>query len=162
MMTPGASERGKVSGPVNGPANTDGPWSDPDKRRAFALSVILHLGLFLILMLFSVGPRPDPLPAYIVIDVGTPAFAEETTLAPTAEDPAPSTPTPQVASDSIGDPRELAAPQQESTAPQELPVTAQPPAPAAPPAEAAAGSTPRPTPSPAPSATPSGSAPSSD
>lgn len=133
MMTTGASERSDVDGAISGVR----PWSDPDKRRALAISIILHLGLFLILMLFSVGPRPEPLPSYIVIDVGTPAYAEETTLAPTAEDPAPSTPTPQVASDSIGDPRELAAPQQESTAPQELPVTAQPPAPAAPPAEAA-------------------------
>ncbi|NLG07676.1 MAG: DUF3048 domain-containing protein [Deinococcales bacterium] len=113
-------------------------WNDPDKRRAMALSVVLHLLVFLLLLVASLVPRPEPLPAYIVIDVGTPAHAEESVQAPTAEEPALPAPEPQVASTEIGDPRELAAPEQATTAPEEAQVTAQPPAPAAPPAEAAA------------------------
>ena len=109
-------------------------WSDPDKRRAMLLSVVLHLGVLLLLIWSLSRPRPDPLPAYIVIDVGTPAFAEETTLAPTAEAPAMQTPEPQVASTEVGDPQELAAAQEQSAAPEPQPITVQPPAPPAPPA----------------------------
>ncbi len=129
---------------VNRQANRQAPtgaatklWNDPDKRRAMALSVVLHLLVFLVLMIVGLIPRPEPLPPYIVIDVGTPAFSEESVQAPTAEDPALPAPEPQVASDEIGDPRELAAPQQATTAPEPEPMTAQPPAPAAPPAQAA-------------------------
>lgn len=103
-----------------------------------ALSVTLHLLFLLLLLIASLIPRPEPLPAYIVIDVGTPAFSEDVTLAPTAEDPALPAPEPQVASSEIGDPRDLAAPAEATTAPEPDTLTAQPPAPAAPPAEAAA------------------------
>ena len=109
-------------------------WRDPDKRRALLLSVVLHLGVLLLLIWSLSRPRPDPLPAYIVIDVGTPAFAEETTLAPTAEAPAMQPPEPQVASAEVGDPQELAAAQELSAAPEPQPITVQPPAPQAPPA----------------------------
>ena len=88
----------------------------------------------------SVGePHPAAAthPPYIVIDVGTPAFAGETTEAPTVDSPALPAPEPQVASQEIGDPRDLAAPQAEITAPEPETATAQPPAPAAAPAEAA-------------------------
>jgi len=98
------------------------------------LSVILHLGVLLLLIWSLSRPRPEPLPAYIVIDVGTPAFAEETTLAPTAEAPAMPTPEPQVASAEVGDPQALAAAQEQSAAPEPQPMTVQPPAPQAPPA----------------------------
>lgn len=114
-----------------------GFWHDPDKRRAMALSVTLHLVVLFVMLLVSLIPRPQPIPPYIVIDVGTPAFAEETTEAPTVDSPALPAPEPQVASQEIGDPRDLAAPQAEITAPEPETATAQPPAPAAAPAEAA-------------------------
>ena len=114
-----------------------GFWHDPDKRRAMALSVTIHLLLLLLMLALSLIPRPEPLPPYIVIDVGTPALSEETTLAPTVDSPALPAPEPQVASQEIGDPRELAADQPEITATEQQPTTAQPPAPAAPPAQAA-------------------------
>ncbi len=112
-------------------------WQDPDKRRAMALSVTIHLLVLLLMLVVSLIPRPEPLPPFIVIDVGTPAFAEETTDAPTVDSPALPAPEPQVASQEIGDPRDLAAEQVEITAPEPEPQTAQPPAPAAPPAQAA-------------------------
>ena len=112
-------------------------WRDPDKRRAMALSVTIHLLVLLLMLFLSLIPRPEPLPPYIVIDVGTPAFSEEATLAPTVDSPALPAPEPQVASQEIGDPRDLAAQQTEITAPEPEQATAQPPAPAAPPAQAA-------------------------
>ncbi len=111
---------------------------DPDKRRAMAVSLTLHMLVLLLALLAGLRVPKEPEPAYIVIDVGTPAFAEETTLAATAENPAPPAPAPQVASDTLGAPRDLSAPQVESTSPETRPVTAQPPAPEAPPAQAAA------------------------
>jgi len=120
----------------SGPTKTT-LWNDRDKRRALLLSLVLHLGVLLLLVWTLSRPRPEPLPAYIVIDVGTPAFAEETTLAPTAEAPAMQTPEPQVASTEVGDPQELAAAQEQSAAPEPQPITVQPPAPEAPPAVAA-------------------------
>lgn len=113
------------------------PWQDPDKRRAMAVSLTLHMLVLLVALVYGLRPRPEPVPPYIVIDVGTPAYAEATTLAPTAESPAPPAPSPQVASEQIGTPRDLAAEQRETTAPEERPITLQPPAPEAPPAQAA-------------------------
>lgn len=109
---------------------------DPDKRRAALLSFLLHLIALLILFYFASRPRPEPLPSFIVIDVGTPAFAEETTNAATAESPAMATPTPQVASAEVGDPQDSSAALLETAAPEPAPSTVQPPAPAAPPAAA--------------------------
>ena len=114
-----------------------GFWRDPDKRRAMALSVTIHLLVLLLMLVISLIPRPEPLPPFIVIDVGTPAFSEETTEAPTVDSPALPAPEAQVESQEIGDPRDLAAEQVEITAPEPEAVTAQPPAPAAPPAQAA-------------------------
>ena len=51
-------------------------WRDPDKRRAALLSVVLHLSALLILLYVVTRPQPEPLPTFIVIDVGTPSFAE--------------------------------------------------------------------------------------
>ena len=115
-------------------------WRDPEKRRAALLSLVLHLAVLLLLIYLVSRPQPQPLPSFIVIDVGTPAFAEETTLAPTTEAPALQTPEPQVASSEVGDPQELNAPQELAAAPIEQPQTIQPPAPEAPPAAAAAPS----------------------
>lgn len=109
-------------------------WRDPEKRRAALISLFLHLAALLLLIYLVSRPQPEPLPTFIVIDVGTPAFAEETTLAPTAESPAMPTPEPQVASNEVGDPQEIAAPQEQAAAPIEQPQTIQPPAPEAPPA----------------------------
>ncbi len=102
-----------------------------------AISVTLHLLILLAMLFISMIPRPEPIPPFIVIDVGVPAFAEETTLAPTVDSPALPAPEPQVASQDIGDPRDLAAAQPDITAPEPEAVTAQPPAPAAPPVQAA-------------------------
>ncbi len=120
------------------PTGEVAPWRDPDKRRAMAVSLTLHLLVLLLALLFGLRPRPERLPPYIVLDVGTPAYSEETTLAATAETPAPPAPSPQVAAETLGTPRDLSAPQQESTAPETRPETVQPPAPQAPPAQAAA------------------------
>lgn len=114
-----------------------GFWQDPDKRRAMAMSVTLHLLLFFVLLFLSLIPRPEPIPPYIVIDVGVPAFSEETTLAPTVDSPALPAPEPQVASQDIGDPRDLAASQPEITAPEPEEATVQPAAQAVPPAQGA-------------------------
>ncbi len=113
-------------------------WRDPDKRRALLLSLVLHLALLLALVVWMAIPRPEPLPSYIVLDVGTPALAEETTLAPTAEEPAPPAPSPQVASSEIGAPQRASAPEEVTQAPELEARTAQPPAPEAPPARAEA------------------------
>lgn len=118
---------------------TTSVWRDPDKRRALLLSLVLHLAMLLLVIVWMAVPRPEPLPSYIVLDVGTPAFAEETTDAPTVDAPAPQAPSPQVASSEIGDPQEASAPTEVTQAPEPEPVTAQPPAPEAPPAEAEAG-----------------------
>lgn len=125
------------------PGRSQTLWRDPDKRRAALLSLVLHLAVLLLLVYLVTRPQPEPLPSFIVIDVGTPAFAEETTLAPTVESPAVQTPEPQVASTEVGDPQQLDAPQEQAAAPEEQPVTVQPPAPEAPPA---AQATPEPQP----------------
>ncbi len=110
--------------------------NDPDKRRAALLSFLLHLTLLLVIFYFASLPRPEPPPSFIVIDVGTPAFAEQTTNAATVESPAMSTPTPQVASAEVGDPQQSSAEPTLTSAPEVAPSTIQPPAPQAPPAAA--------------------------
>jgi len=114
------------------------PWQDPDKRRAALLSVILHLAALLLLLYVISRPQPEPIPSFIVIDVGTPAFSEQYTEAPTAEAPTVDAPEPQVASTEAGDPQALTAPQAETTSEELDQVTVQPPAPEAPPAAEAA------------------------
>ncbi len=113
-------------------------WEDRDKRRAALLSLILHLAALLVLIYIVTRPQPEPLPTFIVIDVGTPAFSEEYTEAATAEAPTVEAPEPQVASTEAGDPQALSAPQQETTSEVLEQVTVQPPAPEAPPAAQAA------------------------
>lgn len=80
-------------------------WRDPDRRRALLLSVLIHaLALFLLIWLWS-WPRTPPTPAFIVIDVGTPALADVPVDAPTVGDPAPQAPVPQVADPQTGEPQ---------------------------------------------------------
>ncbi len=112
-------------------------YEDRDKRRAALLSVFLHLAALLLIVWIVSRPQPEPLPTFIVIDVGTPAFAEEYTEAATAEAPTVQTAEPQVASTEAGDPQAMSAPQEQSTAEEVQTVTEQPPAPQAPPAAAA-------------------------
>lgn len=118
-------------------------YEDKDKRRAALLSLFLHLAAVLLIVWVVSRPRPEPIPTFIVIDVGTPAFAEEYTEAATAEAPTVQTPEPQVASTEAGDPQAMSAPQEQTTAEEIQTVTEQPPAPQAPPAVTAA---PEPTP----------------
>ncbi|HLV12574.1 MAG TPA: DUF3048 domain-containing protein [Trueperaceae bacterium] len=113
-------------------------WQDRDKRRAALLSLFLHLAVLLLLFYVVSRPQPEPLPTFIVIDVGTPALTEEYTEAATAEAPTVEAPEPQVASSEAGDPQALAAPQPETTSEELDQVTVQPPAPEAPPAADAA------------------------
>jgi hypothetical protein len=68
------------------------------------LSVLVHALLFLLLWLIP-WPQAQPTPAFIVIDVGTPALAEVPVDAPTVGDPAPQAPVPQVADPQTGEPR---------------------------------------------------------
>jgi hypothetical protein len=58
-------------------------WQDKERRRAVMLSVLIHVGALLALLLFFSIPRPTPLEPFIVINVGSPAFSEEQTDAAT-------------------------------------------------------------------------------
>jgi hypothetical protein len=125
---------------------------DPDRRRAAALSVVLH-ALMLWLVVWSLRlPQPVPEPTYLVIDIGVPALAEEVVQAPTVDAPAATTPRPQVEDVEVGVPQAATAPQPVPASPDPTPQTVQPPAPdpspAAPdPVVEAAPSPPLPTPS---------------
>jgi len=81
------------------------------------LSVLVHALLFLLLWLIP-WPQAQPTPAFIVIDVGTPALAEMPVDAPTVGDPAPQAPVPQVADPQTGEPQ---APSVETPAPTRQP-----------------------------------------
>lgn len=74
------------------------------------LSVLIHVGALLALLLFVSLPRPTPLEPFIVIDVGSPAFSEEQTDAATVDAPAPEAPAPQVEAERVGTPSERPAP----------------------------------------------------
>ena len=79
-------------------------WQDKDKRRAFLLSVLVHvLALFMLLWLWN-QPEAVPLESFLVIEVGTPALAETPTDASAADAPAPQAAEPLVAAPEIGEP----------------------------------------------------------
>ena len=80
-------------------------WADPDRRRAAALSIALHLVVLLLVLSAFSFPTPEPPPTYLVIDIGTPLFAETPVEAPAADAPAPATETPQVADVEVGTPQ---------------------------------------------------------
>ena len=99
-------------------------FTDQDKRRAALLSLLLHLFVLLLLVwLWTIPPAP-PQETYLVIDIGTPALAEEPTLAPTADAPAPQAAEPLVEADSMGQPRAESPPEPAPAAPDapEVPV----------------------------------------
>lgn len=114
-------------------------WRDPDRRRAALLSGAMHLAVLLLLVVALRLPEPEPVPTFLVIEVGTPALAEETVQAAAAQDPAPATDTPQVADDQVGEPQAATSPEPTPTTDDPEPQTVQDAAPApAPAAEAAA------------------------
>jgi hypothetical protein len=105
-------------------------WRDRDRRRAALLSSVLHL-MVLLLAIWVLRPAPQEVrPTYLVIDIGTPALAEETVEAPTAEEAAPHADRPQVEDIEVGEPQAAAAPEPEPATPDPTPQTAQPPIPA--------------------------------
>lgn len=87
-----------------------GFWEDKERRRAVMLSVLIHVGALLALILFVSLPRPTPLEPFIVIDVGSPAFSEEQVDAATVDTAAAEAPTPQVEAERIGTPANQPAP----------------------------------------------------
>lgn len=140
-------------------------WQDRDKRRAFLLSLVVHLLAILLIIWAWQQPRPLPLESFLVIDVGTPQLSETVTEAPAAQDPAPQAAEPQVAAAEVGapvaeSPPEAAAPPPEvAEAPDAPEPIAEPPAPlpevaeAAPEPEPQAAPAPPPTPVEAPAVT---------
>lgn len=118
------------------------PWADPDQRRAFALSLLVHAALLLALVLWIDLdlPEREPPERFLVIDLGTPAPAEVEMPAAADDEVAQDAPTPQVAADLPGRPAP-GAPAAEETAgePAADPEPAvETPAPPAPPVQEAA------------------------
>src|SRR5690606_13226383 len=103
-------------------------FNDPDKRRAALLSLALHLAVLLLILAAWLQRPVDPPEQFIVIEVGTPAFSEQTTEAAAVDDPAGLAPEPLVDADAEGDPQARVSEDElaESPAPEEP--TQQPPA----------------------------------
>ncbi len=125
---------------------------DRDRRRAALMSIALHALLALAVLWWFHLPDPSPTPTYLVIDIGTPALAEEVVQAPTADLPAPPSARPQVEDVEVGVPQAATVPRADPATPDPSPQTAQPPAPEPTPATPdpvaeAAPSPPVPTPS---------------
>jgi len=83
---------------------------DKEKRRAFLLSLLLHLLFILFVVWFISLPQPVPVENYLVIDIGTPALDEEQTLAAAADAPAPVANDVLVKSEDSGSPEAAATP----------------------------------------------------
>ncbi|MFN2322996.1 MAG: hypothetical protein ABR510_08595, partial [Trueperaceae bacterium] len=62
---------------VRGRGRAPSWWRDADRRRAALLSGALHLLVFLLLIVALRLPELEPVPTYLVIDIGTPAEAPE-------------------------------------------------------------------------------------
>ncbi len=119
-------------------------WRDKEKRRAFLLSLLLHLGGIFLIIYAYVTPTPLEPENFIVLELG-PSEQADTNDAAAAADPAPQAAEPEVASEAAGAPRTpTAAPTPEaSAAPQAQTQPAQDPTPAAPPAPQASVPAPR-------------------
>ena len=102
---------------------------DRDRRRAALLSVALHAFVALLVLWWLQLPEPQPTPTYLVIDIGTPALAEDVVQAPTADLPAPPAERPQVEDVEVGVPQAATVPRPQPTTPDPTPQTEQPPAP---------------------------------
>jgi hypothetical protein len=83
-----------------------GFWSDTDRRRAAALSLLVHAAALLALVVWIDLDLPEaPTPErFLVIELGSPAPAEAETPAPADDAPAADAPLPAVASDAPGRP----------------------------------------------------------
>lgn len=81
-------------------------WTDPDRRRAFLLSVLVHALVLLVLVSWASLERleTEPPEQFLVIDVGTPAPAEVERPAAADDAPAPEAESPSVAADAAGEP----------------------------------------------------------
>lgn len=97
-------------------------WQDKEKRRAALLSLTTHLLLFLLIFWLYRAPQQVEQETFIVIDVGTPAFSEDVTHAPTVDDPAPQSPVPEVEDERTGEPQQA---QVETETPQETETAAE-------------------------------------
>lgn len=102
---------------------------DRDRRRAALLSVALHALVALLVLWWLQLPELEPTPTYLVIDIGTPALAEDVVEAPTADLPAPPAERPQVEDVEVGVPQAATVPSPQPTTPDPTPQTVQPPAP---------------------------------
>lgn len=85
-----------------------GLFGDRDKRRALGLTLLVHLLALLTLTWIVVMPDPSPPETFIVIDLGAPEPAERAD-APTVDEAALNTPTPQVAAREVGTPQPVGA-----------------------------------------------------
>lgn len=101
-------------------------WSDADRRRALLLSLVAHLCVLLLFVLWLSQPRPVPLDQFIVIDLGAPEQADAVVEAPTVDEAAPTSPTPKVADQETGEPQARTSPQEEAAAPERQARTEQP------------------------------------
>ncbi|MDR9391187.1 MAG: DUF3048 domain-containing protein [Trueperaceae bacterium] len=79
-------------------------WRDPDRRRAAGLSLLLHALVLLALMVTLDLTPSDPPETYLVVDLGTPAEAEEEAPATADDAVAQPAPRPQVEADATGRP----------------------------------------------------------
>ncbi len=79
-------------------------WRDKEKRRAFLLSLLIHLAGIAVIIYAYVAPTPLEPENFIVLDLGTPEQAETNDAAAAAES-APQAAEPEVASEAAGAPR---------------------------------------------------------
>jgi len=95
-----------------------GTWLDPDRRRAAALSLLVHAVLGLSLVTWIDMERPsDPMQeSFLVIDIGTPSEVTASTPAAADEVAAPEAPRPVVRGDLPGRPTPGLANSSEATA----------------------------------------------
>ena len=92
-----------------------------ERRRAFFLSLTLHLALLYLFIYLQNLPRPiPPTETYLVIDLGVPAKGEEN-LAATVSEPAPQGEAVRVADSTIGTPQSSTPAPAEETTPQTSP-----------------------------------------
>ena len=72
-------------------------WRDPERRRALLLSLLLHAGLLLGVVVSHLGPEPEPPEELIVLELTPPESAASQQEAAADADPAPQNPDTQVA-----------------------------------------------------------------
>ncbi len=105
---------------------------DPDRRRAFAASLLVHALMLWGLIVWIDFDRPDAEPpeSFLVIDLGEPVPAETAAEANANDAPAAPADVPSVPAESVGRPQPTPAPESETAVVPDAPV-APPPEPAA-------------------------------